>query len=382
MANFIRLFTSAALAAFMALAQEGPEQILQRAVALHQSGDVEKAIPLYREFLKLQPQAPPQILSNFGAALASTGRYDEAITEYRQALKGLPGDPRIRLNFSLALYKSGQISDAAKELEALHTAQPDNLQVTELLADCWLRQGQNKKVVGLLTPVDAANHADLAVAYMLGTALLQEKDLPRGQQMIDRILRNGDSAEARFLMATAKMDAMDFTGAVADLQKAAALNPNLPDVYYYLGQAHKEVGDQAAARKDFEKEIAQNPNDFGSNLNLAMMLKEDSDVEGAKRLLDRALRVRPGDPGALYQLATMDLEAGKFEDARIKLEGILKASPQFIEAHISLATVYYRLKRKQDGDREKALVQQLNAEKDAKEARDKDARDKDKDKGK
>ena len=51
-------------------------------------------------------------------------------------------------------------------------------------------------------------------------------------------------------------------------------------------------------------------------------------------------------------------------------------SPQFIEAHITLATVYYRLKRKEDGDREKALVQQLNAEKEARETKDKEAKDK------
>ena len=226
-------------------------------------------------------------------------------------------------------------------------------------------------MIGLLAPVEAADHTDLAVAYMLGTALLEEKNLDRGQQIIDRILRNGDSAEGRFLMATAKLNAMDFNGAIADLQKAAELNPNLPDVYYFLGVAHKEVGDQAAARKDFEKEIAQNPNDFGSNLNLALMLKEDNDFEGAKRLLGRALRVRPGDPGAFYQVAAIDLATGKIEEARIELEGILKNSPQFIEAHISLATVYYRLKRKEDGDREKALVQQLNAEKEAKEAQEK-----------
>jgi tetratricopeptide (TPR) repeat protein len=358
------------LAACLAMAQDSPEQILQRAVTLHQSGEPEKAIPLYREFLKLQPDAAP-IRSNLGAALASAGRYEEAIAEYRQALKGLPGDPRIRLNISLALYKSGQISEAAKELVSLHSIQPDNRQVTQLLADCWLRQGENTKVIELLTPVEAADRTDLAVAYMLGTALLQEKNLEKGQQIIDRILRNGDSAEGSFLMATAKLNAMDFNGAIADLEKAAALNPNLPDVNYYLGVAHKEVGDQAAARRDFEKEILQNPNDFGSNLNLALMLKEDSDFTGATRLLNRALLVRPGDPGALYQLANIDLSTGKIEQARVKLEAILKDSPHFIEAHISLATVYYRLKRKEDGDREKALVQQLNAEKDAREAREK-----------
>src|ERR1017187_5299020 len=203
MAKLIWLIAGAAFAASMAPAQEGPEQILQRAVKLHQSGDPEKAIPLYRQFLQVQPQAA-QIRSNLGAALASTGRYDEAITEYRQALKSLPGDPSIRLNLSLSLYKSGQISEASKELASLHISQPNNRQVTQLLADCWLRQGQNTKVIELLTPVEAADQSDMAVAYMLGTALLQEKSLDKGQQIIDQILRNGDSAEARFLMADRK----------------------------------------------------------------------------------------------------------------------------------------------------------------------------------
>jgi hypothetical protein len=50
------------------------------------------------------------------------------------------------------------------------------------------------------------------------------------------------------------------------------------------------------------------------------------------------------------------------EDARNQLEGIVKESPNFTEAHVTLATVYYRLKRKADGDRERAIVQKLNDE--------------------
>ena len=52
-------------------------------------------------------------------------------------------------------------------------------------------------MIGLLAPLDKQNQGDLAVAYMLGTALLRDKQIERGQQIIDRILRNGDSAEAR-----------------------------------------------------------------------------------------------------------------------------------------------------------------------------------------
>jgi Tfp pilus assembly protein PilF len=119
-----------------------------------------------------------------------------------------------------------------------------------------------------------------------------------------------------------------------------------------------------AARADFQKELQQNPNEFESNLNLAVILKEEQDYEGARKLLDRALRVRPGHAAALYQLATIDLATGKLDQARVGLESIVSKEPQFLEAHISLAQVYYRLKRKADGDREKALVQKLTAERD------------------
>ena len=53
---------------------------------------------------------------------------------------------------------------------------------------------------------------------------------------------------------------------------------------------------------------------------------------------------------------------GKLEEARRGLENTIQASPTFVEAHVTLATVYYRLKRKADGDRERSLVQKLNAE--------------------
>ena len=231
-----------------------------------------------------------------------------------------------------------------------------------LLADCWLRQGEDRKVIDLLTPVEKQDPRDQAIAYLLGTALLRDKQIARGQQMIDRILRDGDSAEAHLLLGTAKLNAGEFEAAIADFEKAAKLNPKLPDVYSYLGRAHIETGDTAAARLSFQKELEQNPNDFESNLNLGVLLKQDQDYDGARKLLDRALRVRPGEMRARFQLAAVNLGAGRLDEARAGLEAIVKQAPQFVEAHISLAAVYYRLQRKADGDREKALAQKLTLE--------------------
>jgi hypothetical protein len=48
------------------------------------------------------------------------------------------------------------------------------------------------------------------------------------------------------------------------------------------------------------------------------------------------------------------------------LESIVKEAPAFTQAHVALATAYYHLKRKEDSDRQRAIVQRLNREAQAK----------------
>jgi hypothetical protein len=47
-----------------------------------------------------------------------------------------------------------------------------------------------------------------------------------------------------------------------------------------------------------------------------------------------------------------DLEDGKTEQALTELEKLTKEIPKFVEAHVSPAMAYDRLKRKDDSDRQ------------------------------
>lgn len=347
-------------------AQQTPaaEDLLRHAIQLHQSGDVSGAIPEYRAYLK---QVPSNVMarSNLGASLAHAGRYEEAIVEYQQALQAQPGNAPVRLNLALAYYKAAEITAAAAELSKVIAAQPSNRQAVLVLADCDLRLGENQKVIDLLTPLEQQSPDDKALNYMLGVALIRDQQPDRGQVLVDRILRDGDSAEARLLMGATKMGAQDFAGALADFKKAVELNPKLPDVYSYYGMAMASTGDTPGAAVAFRKELESNPNDYTSNVQLGILLKQDQSYPEARERFQRALRVRPGDAAARYQLATLDLLDGHTEEARGELEKLTREIPKFVEAHVSLATVYYRLKRKEDGDKERAIVLRLNEEKQA-----------------
>lgn len=340
--------------------------IAQRAWQLQQAGDYAAAVDAYRAFLKLRPDEAGAH-SNLGAVLVKLGRYDEAIGEYQTAERLLPGDPRIGMNLALAYQKSGRLLETSKTLEALHSAVPQERQITLLLADCSLQMGENDRVIELLQPVEHDDPADLATAYMLGTALIRKHRIAEAQVLLDRILRNGDSAEARFLVGTQFYEAGDYPAAVKALAGAIRLNPKLPQLQSFYGLALLNTGDPDAAAAAFRLELAGNPNDYASNLALGQILTVSKQFRDALPLLERALLVRPRSTDAMLALGDCLSGTGRLQEARERLEAVTRAVPASLEAHRDLLAVYTRLHLGPDAARERATVSRLEREAAAKE---------------
>src|SRR5437879_197315 len=138
--------------------QRAPGEILKEAASLHRAGQLEQAIEDYRLFLEKYPDVAP-VRSDLGAALAGAGRYEEAIIEYKRALQLKPL-PQVRLNLALAYYKTTKLSLAVAELKKVREEMPGDPRPVMLEADCYLRLGENKKVIELLTPVHQTNGDD------------------------------------------------------------------------------------------------------------------------------------------------------------------------------------------------------------------------------
>ena len=340
------------------------EALLQHAITLQQAGDLDGAIRAYREYLAAEPDSV-QARSNLGAALARAGHYDEAIAEYDRAIRKSPDNPALLLNVGLAYYKTGRLAEAAARFEqAVSLAPQFKEQVTLLLASCYNNLARYKEAVTLLASLEESKAGDPAFDYLYGTALIGYGQAAGGAAVIHRILSRGDSAEARLLRGTLELSAHNRDGALVDLEKAVALNPRLPGAHARLGELLLTDGEPERARSVFTQELALDPAEFTSNLNMGVLAKQDQDYAEARRYFDLALRTRPNDPGVRYQLANVDLATGKPEQARQALEALIAESPDFAEAHATLGTVYYRLNRGADGDRERAISQKLMDQRD------------------
>ncbi len=296
---------------------------------------------------------------NLGVLLVNAGRFDEAISEYEAADKLLPGDPRIALNTALAYQKSGRLRQAESRLETLHTAVPDNNQVTMLLADSALQLGDNRRVIEVLQPLKQKQPDELGIDYMLGMALLREGKTAESQVYLDRILKNGDSAESRFLLGTRMYEAGDYPKAVEQFANVAALNPQLPGLQSAYGAALLNTGDPDTALAAFSRELAANPADYQANLMSGQILIARRQAAEATALFKRALLARPDSGAARLGLAECLAGSKQWTDARTYAESAVKMLPGSLEAHRTLAEVYTALNLSTEARQENATAANL-----------------------
>ena len=346
----------------MPLAQQAtPDQLLRTAVSEQERGDFPSAIRDYRKVLELHPNEV-EAKVNLGAALVHVGQFDEGIAMYRSALPSLAFKNPVLLNMGLAYYKKGDFANARAQFETLLKSQPRNVRVAILLGDTDIRLQKANDALSVLEPLSAENEDNLDFEYVYGSALIAAGHRRDGVPHIDKVAHGQNSADAYLLAGATRLQLDDFEPARKDLETALQLNPKLPNVYTLLGEARDKTGAAKEAEPALREALKINPNDFEANLYLGAILYKRRDTDEARTYLEKALALNPKDLMARYQSALLKSTSGDYEAAAQTLEQLVKDNPDWLEPHVELANLYYKLHRPEDGARERQVVDRLTAE--------------------
>ncbi|MCY3775694.1 MAG: tetratricopeptide repeat protein, partial [Candidatus Aminicenantes bacterium] len=144
-----------ALAGFLLLAQSEPEKALRRAVQLQQDGDLKGAIEQYQALLAQNPDLA-EARVKLGDAYASSGRYQDAVAQYEQALEsgGLENPAGARYALGLAHFRMADFERAKQVLVQVVAAGSKGRESLQLLASCHFNLGEWQKVIDLLSPLE------------------------------------------------------------------------------------------------------------------------------------------------------------------------------------------------------------------------------------
>jgi tetratricopeptide (TPR) repeat protein len=104
-------------------------QRLTRVMEIMDSGAYEIAIEQLTETLKKYPDSTPYVQGLLGVVYVKTGRFDEAVSSFEQAVAVLSHDAMTHYNFALALVCAGDYDRAGQEMQRALDLDPTNLRI-------------------------------------------------------------------------------------------------------------------------------------------------------------------------------------------------------------------------------------------------------------
>ena len=347
--------------------QATPEDVFRQAQAAQQRGDQAAAVQMYQELVRQHPEIVAAH-ANLGVALSALGRFDEAIEQYQFALSEAPGDPGLLLDLGLAYFKKGDWTGAGAQFATLHKQDPQNLRAAVLLAKCQTELGLEGAAIALLQPFEQDHGDDPEVEWTLGAAMVRTGQSAEGVKRIQKVAELTNKSEAYQLAANIYLGLTLFDQAKKDAETVLRLDPNMPKAHVVLGMVAEYAGDLDTAAKEYDSALRLDAKDLQARSKLANVEYTQRKFPAARQNLARALAQDPNFYGARYQLALVKQAEGDLNGALQDLEAVTKKAPNWLPPHVALSVLYAKLKRPEEGARERTIVDRLRADEEAQRA--------------
>jgi tetratricopeptide (TPR) repeat protein len=254
---------------------------------------------------------------NLGSALMQSGKLDEAIHHYEQALRLKPDYAEAHYALGIALMLAGRVPEAIAYYEQALRLDPDY--------------------------AEAHNN--------LGVVLKDRGKVPEAIMHYEQALRlNPDYAEAHNNLGVVLEDQGKVPEAITHYEQALRIKPDYADAHYNLGTALARVGRLQDAVEHYEQAVRIKPDKAEAHNNLGNALRDVGRVQDAVGHFEQALQIKPDYAEAHYNLALAFRQVGKLDEAIHHYEQALRLKPDYAEAHNNLGNVLL-----QAGKREEAI---------------------------
>jgi len=239
--------------------------------------DLDDAIAEYREAIRIDP-ALAYVRRNLGNVLMLKGEIGNAVAQYREAARLDPKDREVHTEAAFRLYLRGRLDLAIAELqEAIR-----------------------------LEPLSKLNHTVLGIIYQ------EQGKLSQAFAAYRKALRPGDS----FGRANegSLRQALEATGKPEDVldayREAIRLDPNRPSLHHEIGEIHSKHGRTQEANAAYSAEIAllretvgHDRNDVNARIDLGKALIARGLRDEAIAEFQAGIKLKPKDADFLNDLA-------------------------------------------------------------------------------
>ena len=299
--------------------------------AAQSAGDYQKAAQLYRQLIADGTDSP-EVRSNLGMMLHLAGSNQEAMDQFRIALRQKPTLVSANLFAGLTEVDLGAPKEALPLLKKAQQLDPRS--PAPLL-------GLGKTYVAL-RDYGLANESYFK-ATQLDPRLAEAwygvgiTDRSLAEQRLNKAARGGPSVDQQALQKAAK-DLLD--RALEALKRAIELDPTSARPHLILAESFSEAGRLVDAIPEFEAAIKQDSKLDAAYLGLATAYWRQGQFQDSLPLLKRVLASSPQDPEANAMLADILEHDGQGAAAKQHAGIALAGNPDLMQAHVVLGRIY------------------------------------------
>jgi predicted O-linked N-acetylglucosamine transferase (SPINDLY family) len=291
-----------------------PEALFQQAVFNHQTGNIVKAIEIYRKLMKQYPKNY-QLLNMLGIAEAQRGNFQESADLLGKSLKINPGIPETHNNRGTAFMELKSFTKALQSYDRAIQLKPDY-------------------------PVAHNNR---------GTALQALKRFGEAVESYDRAIHlKSDYQEAHYNRGNALKELKYYDEALRSYDRSIQLMSDHLGSHYNRGIALQELKRLEEALQAYDRAIQLKPDYSEVHNNRGTALQELKHFDEAVQSYDRAIQLKPDYSEAHFNKAIPLKELKRFEEALLSCDRCIRLNPDYPEAHFNRGIALGKLKRSQE----------------------------------
>jgi FimV-like protein len=288
---------------------ERAEYYFELAEAWRDSGQLAKALPLYRESVRRNPKFVAG-LRKLGSALRLLGKDAEAAEFLKRAASLDPDDAITWHELGLTYRASGKKPDAVAALERAVELDPDMSEAQNNLGIIWLAGGEQARA-GSAFREAIRIQPDYADAHgNLGALLSGTGDFPEALYHFEIALRlRPDDAATRYNYAMLLGRTRHFDEAERELEASLQIDPNWADAHTLLGDLLMAKGQAQSALSHYREALRIQSTSGQAHLKLATALIAVGDLTSAIPHVQKA--VADSDPAVREEAARILRQLGK-----------------------------------------------------------------------
>lgn len=325
------------------------ENLSRQADAARNAKQLEKALDLYRQALRLKPDWVDGLWSA-GSIAYDLDRYSECAPIFVHMAEVKPASAPAWTMAGLCEYRLHRYDDALeifRRLERLGFDEPTELARSARLHYVLLltKAGSFEKALTVLTELTRNDRKSPETIVAAGIAGLRKPWLPSEVPEASRDLayRLGDAMSSAMTM--------DYQEANRKFEALVPLYDSEPNVHFRFG-AFLNIQDSDRGIQEIKRTLELDPNHVLALVSLTVIYLAREEPDMAFTYAERAVKTGPEDFSTHLVMGRVLLKKEEPAKAAAELERAVKLAPENRDARFNLSAAYSRLGRKADAARE------------------------------